>query len=84
MAIRRYKHWTEEEIELLKNNVKKYYYNRQKAFRETSKVTGRPVSSITVKWYKEVRHSCVLFTMLSKNGTTINNLTRIIEEDEDQ
>ena len=82
MATRRYKHWTDEEIELLKDNVKKYYYNRQKAFRETSEVTGRPVASITVKWYTEVRHSCVLFTMLSKDGNTLNNLTRIVEDND--
>ena len=64
--------WTNEEEQVLINQVRQHPNNLQNAFKATSGIIGRSAHSIEQRWYGKIRHSETVFMTISPKTKNIN------------
>lgn len=65
--------WTSEEEQVLIDQVRINPGNLQRAFRNTSNITGRGVKAVGFHWYHKVRHSETVFMTIGTNAMSVNS-----------
>ena len=65
--------WTNEEEQLLIDQVRQNPNNLAKAFRDTSDIIGRSTHSIEQRWYGKVRHSETVFMTIGAKNMSVNS-----------
>ena len=65
--------WTNEEEQVLIDQVRINPGNLARAFRNTSNITGRSPHSIEQRWYTKVRHSETVFMTIGTNAMSVNS-----------
>ena len=65
--------WTNEEDQVLIDQVRQNPSNLARAFRATSDVIGRSSHSIEQRWYGKVRHSETVFMTIGANNMSVNS-----------
>lgn len=65
--------WTNEEEQVLIDQVRQNPGNLQRAFRAASEITGRGLPAVSYHWYHKVRHSEAIFMTVSSNNTVTTN-----------
>lgn len=65
--------WTNEEEQVLIDQVRINPGNLARAFRATSDVIGRSSHSIEQRWYGKVRHSETVFMTIGANNMSVNS-----------
>ena len=65
--------WTNEEEQVLIDQVRQNPGNLARAFRATSDVIGRSSHSIEQRWYGKVRHSETVFMTIGTNAMSVNS-----------
>ena len=65
--------WTNEEEQVLIDQVRLNPSNLSRAFLHTSAIIGRTPNTIKVRWYSKVRHSEPVFMTVSSNNTVTTN-----------
>ena len=65
--------WTNEEEQVLIDQVRQNPGNLQRAFRITSEITGRGIQAIGFRWYHKVRHSETVFMTIGANNMSVNS-----------
>ena len=65
--------WTNEEEQVLIDQVRQNPGNLARAFRATSDVIGRSSHSIEQRWYGKVRHSETVFMTIGTNTMSVNS-----------
>ena len=64
--------WTNEEEQVLIDQVRINPGNLARAFRATSDIIGRSSHSIEQRWYGKVRHSETVFMTIGTNAMSVN------------
>lgn len=65
--------WSNEEEQVLIDQVRQNPGNLARAFRATSEITGRSSHSIEQRWYTKVRHSETVFMTIGANNMSVNS-----------
>ena len=65
--------WTNEEEQVLIDQVRINSSNLARAFRNTSNITGRSPQSCRQRWYTKVRHSETVFMTIGTNAMSVNS-----------
>ena len=65
--------WTNEEEQVLIDQVRLNPSNLSRAFLHTSAIIGRTPNTIKVRWYSKVKHSEPVFMTVSSNNTVTTN-----------
>lgn len=65
--------WTNEEEQVLIDQVRINPSNLSRAFRNASNIIGRSPHSCEQRWYGKVRHSEAVFMTISANNTISTN-----------
>lgn len=65
--------WTNEEEQVLIDQVRQNPGNLARAFRATSDVIGRSSHSIEQRWYGKVRHSETVFMTIGARNMSVNS-----------
>lgn len=65
--------WTNEEEQVLIDQVRLNPSNLSRAFLHTSTIIGRTPNTIRIRWYSKVRHSEPVFMTVSSNNTVTTN-----------
>ena len=65
--------WTDEEEQVLIDQVRINPSNLARAFRNTSNITGRSPHSCEQRWYGKVRHSETVFMTIGANAMSVNS-----------
>ena len=65
--------WTNEEEQVLIDQVRQNPDNLARAFRATSEIIGRNPHSIEQRWYTKVRYSETVFMTIGANAMSVNS-----------
>lgn len=65
--------WTNEEEQVLIDQVRQNPGNLARAFRATSQIIERDWRSIRQHWYSKVRHSEAVFMTIGANAMSVNS-----------
>ena len=65
--------WTNEEEQVLIDQVRINPSNLSRAFRNASNITGRSPHSCEQRWYGKVRHSETVFMTIGANNMSVNS-----------
>ena len=65
--------WTNEEEQVLIDQVRINPSNLSRAFRNTSNITGRSPHSCEQRWYGKVRQSETVFMTIGTNTMSVNS-----------
>lgn len=65
--------WTNEEEQVLIDQVRINPSNLARAFRATSDIIGRSSHSIEQRWYGKVRHSETVFMTIGASNMSVNS-----------
>ena len=65
--------WTNEEEQVLIDQVRQNPGNLARAFRATSDIIGRSSHSIEQRWYTKVRHSETVFMTIGAANMSVNS-----------
>ena len=65
--------WTNEEEQVLIDQVRQNPSNLSRTFRATSDIIGRSSHSIEQRWYGKVRHSETVFMTIGTNAMSVNS-----------
>jgi len=77
--------WTQQNINLLIDNVSKNPTNLGHAFQLTSNVIGKSKDTISKYYYNNIKNKQAVISMATKNGFTVNTKnTRIVKDVESE
>lgn len=65
--------WTNEEEQVLIDQVRLNPSNLSRAFKNTSNIIGRSPHSCEQRWYTKVRHSETVFMTIGANAMSVNS-----------
>lgn len=65
--------WTNEEEQVLIDQVRQNSGNLARAFRATSDIIGRSSHSIEQRWYNKVRHAETVFMTIGAKNMSVNS-----------
>ena len=65
--------WTNEEEQVLIDQVRQNPGNLARAFRATSNITGRSPHSCEQRWYGKVRYSETVFMTIGASNMSVNS-----------
>lgn len=65
--------WTNEEDQVLIDQVRQNPSNLARAFRATSDIIGRSPHCVKQRWYGKVRHSETVFMTIGTNAMSVNS-----------
>ena len=65
--------WTNEEEQVLIDQVRINPSNLSRAFRNASNITGRSPHSCEQRWYTKVRHSETVFMTIGARNMSVNS-----------
>ena len=75
--------WTNEEEQVLIDQVRQNPGNLQRAFRATSEITDRGLPAVSYRWYHKVKHSETVFMTISTNNTISTNQKNVYNSNTD-
>ena len=65
--------WTNEEEQVLIDQVRINSNNLSRAYKNTSNIIGRSTHSIEQRWYGKVRHSEAVFITIGARNMSVNS-----------